>query len=52
MQSNKQIWRTKNREYFQEMAEEIKIKNNIARKVQDNRLSVIRTPEGESRSPV
>ena len=42
----------KNREYFQEMAEEIKIKNNIARKVQDNRLSVIRTPEGESRSLV
>ena len=33
----------KNREYFQEMAEEIKIKNNIARKVQDNRLLVLKT---------
>ena len=35
----------KNREYFQEMTEEIKIKNNIARKVRDNRLSMNRTPE-------
>ena len=34
----------KNREYFQEMAKEIKIKNNIAQKVLNNRLSVIRTP--------
>ena len=34
----------KNREYFQEMAKEIKIKNDIALKVLNNRLSVIRTP--------
>ena len=34
----------KNREYFQEMAKEIKIKNDIAQKVLNNRLSVIRTP--------
>ena len=36
--------RDKNREYFQEMTKEIKIKNDIAQKVLDNRLSVIRTP--------
>ena len=40
----------KNREYFREMPEEIKIKNNIARKVQDNRLSVIRTPEEKEKT--
>ena len=34
----------KNREYFQEMAKEVKIKNDIAQKVLDNRLSVIKTP--------
>ena len=34
----------KNREYFQEMAKEIKIKNDIAQKVLDNKLLVIRTP--------
>ena len=34
----------KNREYFQEMAKEIKIKNDIAQKILNNRLSVIRTP--------
>ena len=34
----------KNREYFQEMAKEIKIKNDIAQKVLNNRLSVIRAP--------
>ena len=34
----------KNREYFQEMAKEIKIKADIAQKVLNNRLSVIRTP--------
>ena len=33
----------KNREYFQEMAKEIKIKNDIAQKVLNNRLSEIRT---------
>ena len=35
--------RNKNREYFQEMAKEIKIKDDIAQKVLDNRLLVIRT---------
>ena len=34
----------KSREYFQEMAKEIKVKNDIAQKVLNNRLSVIRTP--------
>ena len=34
----------KNREYFQEMVKEIKIKNDIAQKVLNNKLSVIRTP--------
>ena len=33
----------KNREYFQEMAKEVKIKDDIARKVLNNRLSVIKT---------
>ncbi|MDA8042857.1 MAG: hypothetical protein MPJ22_10625, partial [Pirellulales bacterium] len=40
----------KNREYFQEMAKEIKIKSNIAQKVLDNRLSVIRTPEEKGKT--
>ena len=34
----------KNRQYFQEMAKEIKIKDDIAQKVLNNRLSVIKTP--------
>ena len=34
----------KNREYFQEMAKEIKVKDDIAQKVLNNRLLVIRTP--------
>ena len=34
----------KNREYFQEMAKEVKIKNDIAQKVMNNRMSVIKTP--------
>ena len=34
----------KNREYFQEMVKEIKIKNDIAQKVLNNRLLVIGTP--------
>ena len=34
----------KNRKYFQEMAKEVKIKNNIAQKVLNNRMSVIKTP--------
>ena len=36
--------RDKNREYFQEMAKEIKIKDDIAQKVLNNQLSVIKTP--------
>ena len=34
----------KNREYFQEMAKEVKVKNDIAQKVLNNRMSVIKTP--------
>ena len=33
----------KNREYFQEMAKEVKIKDDIAQRVLNNRLSVIKT---------
>ena len=33
----------KNREYFQEMAKEVKIKDDIAQKILNNRLSVIKT---------
>ena len=33
----------KNREYFQEMVKEIKVKNDIAQKVLNNRMSVIKT---------
>ena len=40
----------KNREYFQEMAKEIKILNDIAQKVLNNRLSVIRTPEEKGKT--
>ena len=40
----------KNREYFQEMAKEIKIKNNIAQNVLNNRLSVIRTPKEKEKT--
>ena len=34
----------KNWEYFQEMAKEVKIKEDITRKVLNNRLSLIKTP--------
>ena len=34
----------KNREYFQEMAKEVQVKNDIARKVLNNRMSIIKTP--------
>ena len=40
----------KNREYFREMVEEIKIKNNIAQKVRDNRLSMNGTPEEKEKA--
>ena len=32
------------REYFQEMAKEVQVKNDIAQKVLNNRMSVIKTP--------
>ena len=35
----------KNRKYFRKMAKEVKIKNDIAQKVLNNRLSVIKTPQ-------
>ena len=34
----------KDREYFQEMAKEVKVKDDIAQKVLNNRMSVIKTP--------
>ena len=40
----------KNREYFQEMAKEIRIKDDIAQKVLNNRLSVIKTPEEKGKT--
>ena len=40
----------KNREYFQEMAKEVKIKNDIAQKALNNRLSVIRMPQEKDRT--
>ena len=35
----------KNRDYFQEMAKEVEIKNDIAQKMLNNKLSVVKTPE-------
>ena len=35
----------KNREYFREMAKEVEIKNDIAQKVFNNRLLVVKTPQ-------
>ena len=40
----------KNREYFWEMAKEVKIKNDIAQKVLNNRLSVVQTPQEKDRA--
>ena len=40
----------KNREYFREMAKEVKIKNDIAQKVLNNRLSVIKTPQEKDKA--
>ena len=39
----------KNREYFRELAKEVKVKNDIAQKVLNNRLSVVKTPQEEDR---
>ena len=35
----------KNREYFQEVAKEVKVKDEIARKVLDKRLTMVKTPQ-------
>ena len=40
----------KNRKYFCEMAKEVKIKNDIAQKVLNNRLSVIKTPQEKDKA--
>ena len=40
----------KNREYFQEMANEAKVKDKIAQKVLNNRLTVVRTPQEKDRA--
>ena len=40
----------KNREYFREMAKEVKIKNDIAQKVLNNRLLVVKTPQEKGRA--
>ena len=40
----------KNREYFREMEKEVKIKNDIAQKVLNNRLSVVQTPQEKDRA--
>ena len=40
----------KNRKYFREIAKEVKIKNDIAQKVLNNRLSVIKTPQEKDKA--
>ena len=40
----------KNREYFQEMAKEVKVKDEIARKVLNNRLTIVKTPQEKDRT--
>ena len=40
----------KNREYFQEMANEVKVKDKIAQKVLNNRLTVVKTPQEKDRA--
>ena len=40
----------KNRKYFREMAKEVKIKNDIAQKVLNNRLLVIKTPQEKDKA--
>ena len=42
----------KNREYFWEMAKEVKVKDDIAQKVLNNRLSIVKTPQEEDRAVV
>ena len=40
----------KNREYFWEMAKEVKVKNDIAQKVMNNRLSIIKTSQEKDKA--
>ena len=40
----------KNREYFQEMAKEVKVKDKIAQKVLNNRLTIVKTPQEKDRA--
>ena len=40
----------KNREYFREMAKEVKVKDDIAQKVLNNRLSVVKTPQEKDKA--
>ena len=40
----------KNRKYFREMAKKAKIKNDIAQKVLNNRLSVVKTPQEKDKA--
>ena len=40
----------KNREYFWEMAKEVKVKNDIAQKVLNNRLSIIKTSQEKDKA--
>ena len=40
----------KNRKYFREMAKEVKVKNDIAQKVLNNRLSIIKTSQEKDKA--
>ena len=40
----------KNREYFQEMAKEVRVKDEIAQKVLNNRLSIVKSPQEKDRA--
>ena len=40
----------RNREYFREMANEVKVKDKIAQKVLNNRLTVVKTPQEKDRA--
>ena len=40
----------KNKKYFRKMAKEVKIKNDIAQKVLNNKLSVLKTPQEKDKA--
>ena len=40
----------KNREYFREMAKEVKVKDDIAQKVLNNRLLIVKTPQEKDKA--